>query len=1000
MKRLSAFLTIFLVFISFSHAEGNGKLFFHHLDRRDGLSNLSVSSVVQDQRGFIWFGTQNGLNRYDGRNIELFTHDPYNRNSLPHNKIQTMNVSGSYLLIGTYGGLSIFNPDSGEFRNFKKTPGDINSLSDNVIVSVIPDNNGKLWIGTLSGLNYLDPETGENRRFLHKENDSSSIADNVIRTLFLDSAGDLWIGTYNGLDRYSKSQDRFYHYGLDGKEGHTLPSKYVMSIADGGNGTLWLGTWDGGISRFDTVTGEVKTYTLEDNRVYTVYAAPSGLVWAGTWGGGLFILDPGTGRTERYVNQVGNLTSISHDIVYAIHLDDAGLYWIGTNGGGVNITSPDKRSDLVLYHDANDPSSLAKGAVYSMVQDSSGDIWIGLYGGGLDRWNSKTDNLVHYTEKNGSGLPYDTVTTLYITSSGKLLAGTLKGLAYYEPGSDKFKPCFDLKKDEHVYALFEDSGKNLWVGTYDNGLYLLDSTGTEIQHFYSDLEKPGTLSSNLITSFVEYNGSVWIGTNEGLNVFDRKRGTFSAYFLNPDDSSSLSSNSIRTMFVDSRNRLWIGTEGGGLNLYNADKGTFIHYLKQDGFSDDSVTGILEDDLERIWCATKNGITILNPDTGRMMILTEYDGLPDSNLNYGILKDSAGYLYFTSSKGISRFSQKVSRFNSHKPPVYITSVSGVEGPLINPFSFSRDSVLELPDHQNTISFEFIGLDFTAPLKNSYMYKLDGFDPEWVDSGGEITVRYSNLDPGTYTFHVKAANNDGIWGEKEDSITFRVVPTFWKSFYAQIIYDLLLILAVFAVIKIRDHYILKKKVKELELLKKELTNTNEELKALSVQDPLTGLYNRREMDERLDLEVVRSRRFKEPLTVFMIDIDYFKDYNDRYGHKAGDECLVTVAEVLKKCLVRTSDFIARYGGDEFIVVLPRYGIAEAEKMAEKIKREVQKKRIKHLKTGIGGIVTVTIGVAAGTAMDNDTSETFIKTADKALYKAKRHGRNRVISLPLHK
>lgn len=998
MKRFFAFLCMLIFSVSFLQASSSGKLFFHHLDRRDGLSNLSVSSIVQDYHGFLWFGTLNGLNRYDGRNIKLYSHDPYNKNSLAHNKIQTMSVYKNSLLIGTYGGLSVFNPDTGEFRNFDKKKGNPDSLSDNVVVSVIPDGKGNFWIGTLSGLNYLNPETGKNIRYLNDENNPESLGNNVIRALFLDSDGQLWIGTYNGLDRYDIEEGKFYHYRDKGKEGYSLPSKYVMAIVDGGNGTLWLGTWDGGISKFDKTTGRIKTYSLEDNRVYSLHISSSGTIWAGTWGGGLFILDPVSGKAERYVNRIGNITSISHDIIYSILQDDAGLYWIGTNGGGVNITSPDKRSDLVLYHDDNNPDSLSKGAVYSLLQDQRGDIWIGLYGGGLDRWNPETNLIEHYRENDGRGLPYDTVTSLYQDSTGKLLVGTLKGLVYYDTDKDRFIPY--LIDSEHVYALFEDLNKNIWVGTYDNGLYKYSRAEGELTHYSSRIDKPGTISSNLVTSFVEYYGTIWIGTNEGLNIYNKKTDSFSTYTLDPEDITSLSSNSVRTLFIDSRNRLWIGTEGGGLNLYNQEDDNFTHYLKQNGFSDDSVTGILEDDSERIWCSTKNGITVFNTDTGRMTILTEYDGLPDPNLNFGVLKDAKGYLYFSSSKGISKFSQKVSRLNTHKPPVYITSVSGVGGGLINPFTFDRNSVLELPDHQSTISFEFIGLDYTAPLKNSYKYKLDGFDSGWIDSNGAVDVRYVNLAPGKYTFRVEAMNNDGVKSRNEDYIKFRVVPTFWESIWAQIIYDLLLILAIFAVIKFREHYYLKKKVVELELLRERLTDTNQELKEISVKDPLTGLYNRREMDERIALEVVRSRRFKEPLSVFMIDIDYFKDYNDRYGHKEGDECIVEIAEMLNRCLVRTSDFVARYGGDEFCAVLPRYEEDEARKMGEKIKRTIQKKRIKHLKTGIGGIVTVSIGIVSGIASEKTTPDSYIKTADKALYKAKKQGRNRVILIHLNK
>ncbi len=995
-QRVLLLLFIFHSVFSLQAGSWNGRLFFHHLGRINGLSNLSVSSIVQDYRGFLWFGTLNGLNRYDGKTIELLSHDPYSRDSIPHNKIQTMKVWKKKILVGTYGGLGILDVDTKTFTNFEKKPGVLDSLSDNVVVSIMPDTDGKIWVGTLYGLNLLDPATGKCIHFFHDEDNPDSIANDVIRALYLDSENRLWIGTYNGLDRFDRESGRFIHYGISGSGGITLPSKYVMAIQGGGEGVLWIGMWDGGVARFDTVEGKLSCFSLDDDRVYSLSTAQEGKVWAGTWGGGLYIIDKATGETEKYVYQPGNLTSLSHDIVYSILRDDSGLFWIGTNGGGVNNTAVEKRHDLFLYHDENDPGSLSKGNIYAILEDDEKNIWIGTSGGGLDRWNRETETLKHYRHGDGSGLPYDTVTCLLKDSAGKLLVGTLKGLVYRTEEDEKFHPY--LVDMEHIYALFEDSRNNLWIGTYDNGLYVYDRGKDTLEHFTSSLENKGSLSSNLVTSFAEYDGDIWIGTNEGLNRFNFSTRSFSAYFLNPDDITSISSNSIRTLFVDSRNRLWIGTEGGGLDRYNEADDDFSHYLKKDGFSDDSVTGILEDDSGRLWCGTKAGITIFNPVSEYMMVLTEFDGLPDISLNYGVMKDPDGFLYFSSSKGIIRFSQKVSRMNIHKPPVYITDVRSMGQRVVNPFTREDGEVFDLPSHLNLVSFHFIGLDYTAPLKNRYMYRLEGFDADWIDSGGSTEVSYINLSPGKYTFHVKASNNDGFWSDKDDSITIRVVPPVWKSLPAQILYDILLVFLIFMGIKVREHFYLKKKVAELGAMHEKLISANQEIKVNSITDSLTGLFNRVEFDYRIAVETARSRRFSSSFAVLLIDIDYFEDYNERYGSSEGDNCLVLTAETLKGCLVRSSDFIARCGGDEFCVILPECGKDDALKTGERIKRAVQKKRIPHHKSGIGGIVTVSIGIAAAVPMQSTEPDEYLKTAEKALAKAKKSGRNRVVFLPM--
>ncbi len=982
-----------------SASESGNRFFFQHPAVAGALSDSSISSIVQDYRGYIWFGTLNGLVRYDGVKIILFEYDPYNRASLPHNKIQTMVAYKHSILIGTYNGLSIFDIDTGTFKNFSKIPGDSSSLSNSVVVSILPDNNGKIWIGTLQGLNLLDPSTGKCEVFFHDEQDSSSIGNDVIRSLYRDKRGKIWIGTYNGLDCYNRKTGHFLHFGLTGEKGFRLPSKYVMSISGGEGNLLWLGTWGGGISSFNTVTRAVISYSLADNRVYTVNTDEKDTVWAGTWGGGLFILNIPSKKVAKYIYEPGNAQSLSNNIVYSIMRDSQDLFWIGTKGGGINKINLHKRNPIVLYHDKKDPSSLTDGNVYSLYEDTKGFIWIGT-DHGLDRWNKKTGTIEHFKKENGSGLTENTVTDIIQDSAGELIAGTLKGIFVFNNTSRTFTPLTSSSgtdisfAKERVYALFEDSFQNLWVGTYDNGCYRINRKTGEINHYLHSIHDEGSLSDNLVTSFIETDQGIWIGTNNGLNNFIPDKKVFIHYYLDPDNVKSISGNSIRMLFLDSKERMWIATEGGGLDLYNKRTNGFSHYLKQNGLSGNRVQGILEDNSGNIWCATNEGISILSPDSGKIVILDESDGLPDSSLNYGVLKGRDGYLYFSSRKGIARFQADTYIPRMYDPPLYVTDIETM-GEILNTIPIKADSKIRtLSYKQNSVTFHYICLDYSDPSRNRYKYFLEGFDDSWRDAGGRTSALYAGLPAGTYTFYVKASVNNETWLHKTASVKIHIEPPFWRSWWAQIIYDLLLVMLFYALIKIRHHYKLKKKVAELESLRNELLESNRMLKKMSVKDALTGLYNRRELNERIEIEVNRARRFKEPLSVFMADIDFFKDFNDRYGHVEGDVCLVAIANIFRKCLVRDSDFIARYGGEEFCIIIPDCASETALDIGEKIKRAVQKKRIEHKETGLGGIVTLSIGITSGIPGKKEDAELFIKTADKALYKAKAGGRNKVV------
>lgn len=999
MKYRTCILSIF-IFASYvlSAAETNGEYFFQHLTEDNGLSNLSVSSIVQDYKGFLWFGTLDGLNKYDGKTIVSYVHDPYKRDSLPNNKIQTIKVHDHDLLIGTFSGLSIFNIDTGTFKNYSKIPGVENSLSNNVVISLLPDD-GKIWIGTLQGLNRLDPETDECKHFLHDEGDPSSISNNVIRALYKDSVGRVWIGTYNGLDCFNRKSGSFIHYKNVAKGNGSIPSNYVMSIAGGNKDSLWVGTWGGGLSRFSISTGKFTTYSFNDNRVYVINARDDERIMAGTWGGGLFFLNSLSGRIKNYISNPSNKQSISHNIIYSILRDTSGLYWIGTKGGGVNKLNITKKKSLVLHHDKNNPHSLAEGDIYSIFEDSKGYTWISVENNGLDRWDPGSGKIKHFRQKDG--LPNNTVTVILQNSDGKLIAGTLKGLVQYNYALEKFASLTSRNgkdisfKNDRIYTFFQDSSGRYWVGTYDDGCYLVNQITGETTHFIHEINNKNSISDNLITSFLETKKGIWVGTNEGLNCYNEKNKNFYHYYLNPDNKTSISSNSIRTLFLDSKNRMWIGTLDGGLNQYNEAGDSFYHYMKEDGFSGNRIQGILEDNNGRLWCATTDGITIFYPESKHISTLDESDGLPDHKLNYGVLKSKKGDLYFSSSKGISKFSGIIKDSKASDYPVYITGFKTLGKKVHNYTTIKNKETFTIPYSQNTITFKYICLDYKDPLTIKYFYFLKGVDKDWVDAGNTNSVLYPGLSAGTYTFRVRACENTkGTFMREIPEVIIHVKPPVWRSWWAQAFYDILIILLLYLLIKINQSRKLKIKMVALESLKNSLVASNKHLRDVSTKDNLTGLYNRSELKNRIVLEIERAKKLSEPLAVFTINIDFFKDFNKFYGRSEGDSSLVKISEVLLTSIPTDSGFAARYGGDEFFVVMPNYIMGDTKILGLKLLRRVHKLRIEHKKTGLGGILTISIGGTSGIPDPGMTEETFIKTATDALYQAKHEGRNKFV------
>ncbi len=976
--------------------------FFDHYGREEGLSSSAVSCIIQDDEGFLWFGTQGGLNRFDGENVVTFKHEPFVENSLPHDLIQTMyeDPSEPYLWIGTYRGLARFNRETREFRSYRKEIGNPRSLSNDVVTAIARDEDGTVWVGTLDGLNRLDPETGDVQR-ITTQGGIPGLPHDTIRSLRIDDENRLWIASYGGLAVMEAPRDRI-DLILSPEE---LPSPYVMAlhrVED--RDQLWLGLWDGGLVRYDVPTGNTQTYSLPDSRVYSLISHEGRYIFTATWGGGLFRLDTETGGIAAFRQDPTRRFTLSHDTVYSLAFDDAGALWIGTNGGGVNRLSNAKRNYMRFHFMPDRGDGITQGKITRIYRDSRDTLWIGTYNGGLNRYVPQRDAMVHYRADPDAPrqISNDIVTSIFEDSGGTLWVGTNDGLNRYNRQADGFVTLRHDPEDPNsipddiVYEIAEDPDGSLWLGTYSEGVSRWNRETDTFTHYPHDPEDPTSLSDNLVYDILrDSRDRIWVATNRGLNRFDRSTGEWLRYFHVPGTPGSLSTDSLRHLFEASDGTLWIGTVSGGVNRLNEADNSFTHFTEADGLADNTVVAIQEDDSGKLWFATTNGLSVFDPETERVTNLDEDDGIGGMEFNAGSLKDDDGTLWFGGIHGVTAINNAVLTDNTHKPTVHVTGVT-VMSNEIDPVGQSFDGdTIALSYQDKSVSFEFVALDYAAPRGNRYRYKLDGFDADWIDNGTRGFTTYTNLPAGNYTFRVDGSNNDGVWSDNPATLTVTVDRSPFARWWAFLLYAAVLALAALVVIRLRDRRVLAERVEQLSDQRTRLQSDNRLLGKMSVTDPLTGAYNRRYFDWRLQDSWKRGKNGGWTISVLMVDIDRFKEFNDRYGHPEGDAALKQVAATIMHRVARSNDVVARYGGEEFAVLLHEADEDGARRVAADICELVEEVRIPHDGSDVSSVVTVSVGVCTVSPDGGGSAPSLLAGSDRALYRAKQAGRNRVAS-----
>ncbi len=785
---------------------------FERINAADGLPHNAVYTVAQDRTGFLWLGTGSGLARYDGYTFTPFRHDPDRAatghdNSPSDTDISFLFEDGEGLLwIGTWGGgLDRLDPASETFTHYPSHSEEPGRLRDDRVQIVFEDSRGVLWVGTFAGgLARYERATGTFFSYRHDAGDPASLPDDRVWGIAEDPDGTLWIATGNGLAALDRDSEKFRVLRHDPADPGSLSHDVVRALHVDRQGVLWVGTQDG-LNRYDGASGRFTRLLTDDGHggddghqtITTIYEDSRGGFWIGTAHGGLLLLDRAAGTFRQFLYDPTDPESLSDNDIRAVFEDRSQVLWIGTRERGLSKLDLKPRKFSHVTHRPGDPGSLHSRHVRALAEDSDGRLWIGT-NSGLERYDEAARRFVLFTPGEGAAsLPGPDVHHLFVDRDGQLWAGVWRGgLSRFLGDDEGFET---LRHDPEnplglssnaVTALAEDTAGGFWVGT-DRGLSRLDRRSGEFEHFRHDPGDPRSLADNLIWVIHEESGVLWVGTDSGgLNRFEMATRGFERFQHDPANPQSLSNNRVFTLHRQASGRFWVGTDHG-LNEYRGD-GTFQRWDGSDGLSDASVFGILSDAGGRLWLSTNGGLTRFDPESGAVRNYTVRDGLQNSQFIAGVaLERRDGRLLFGGNNGFNSFHPDRVVDNPYVPPVVLTAfrrfdtLEDLEG---SPAAIRR---IELTHQDTFFSFEFAALDFTTPRENRFRYKLEGHDRQWVEAGTRHVAAYAGAGAGDYLFRVQASNSDAVWNEEGLTLSVRIEPAWWATWWARSLGGLVLL-----------------------------------------------------------------------------------------------------------------------------------------------------------------------------------------------------------------
>ena len=828
--------TSFLIFVFASNSIAQDYI-FKQLTVDDGLSQNTVFATIQDSRGYMWFGTIDGLNRYDGYTFKIYTNDPFDSSTISDNVITCIfEDSKNQIWIGTVNGyLNKFNRNTETFdRYFIKDylkieltpPGDYFeyplAFSRNMnisITSIAEDQHGYLWITTWgNGVLRFDLKNMNAEHIYHSQDNTNNVSSNRTTKILVDRNGTIWIGTFGGglnkliVDYKSTGEIySFTNYKYSPDRQTSLSDNRIISLFEDPEKTLWVGTFDGGLNRFDSkqqklAIEEAKFITYKNlttttnclcnNTVMDIVQDNSGYLWIGTFGGGIDRFEKKTENFIHFSNDPLNPQTLPDNDILSLAVDRSGILWVGSHlGEGVTKVKENRSKFNIIKKQPGNPNSLNDEVVWSILKDEKERLWIGTYRGGINLYNLRTGRFkaFMFDEENSNSLSDDHVRVIRKDRFGNFWIGTYNGgINKFNPGTGKFTRYFYNAENPNsisgnqIQDIFIESDSVIWVAVFGGGLNKLsfkinsDVSTPEVTVYKNDPSIINSISDNRVYNiFKDSNGELWIGTyGGGLNKMNTEEGSFINYKNNQKKPNTLSDDKVLVSYEDSKKTMWIGTSGGGLNKFNRETKKFTSYSQKHGLMSSVVYGILEDNSNNLWLSTNNGIFKFDLINERFTRFNIEDGLQNLEFNGGsYFKGKDEQMYFGGITGLNYFYPDSIRTNLFIPPVVITSINVLDTKIRgDPFE------IILSHNQNFISFEFAALDYTNPEENQYAFMLEGLDDSWkyVDAKRRI-ANYINLPAGEYTFRVTGTNSSGLWNKSGTAVKLIITPPFWQTWW---------------------------------------------------------------------------------------------------------------------------------------------------------------------------------------------------------------------------
>ncbi len=832
----------------------NPNLQFDHFQLENGISQSTVQAIMQDKDGFLWLGTKDGLNRFDGCKFYVYNFSKRDSSTISDGFIRAIfQDSFGNIWIGTNNGLNKYSIEKSfdnnlrvKFIHYFHDDADKNSISHNEVRTISQTKNGDLWIGTFSGLNKVSVEelVAKNKdntklkfiSFLNDPNNNNSISHNNISSLVEDRDGNLWIGTLGGgLNKFNIQSNIFTRYLPDENNTNSISSPYIMALYCDKKNNLWIGTYNGGLVKLEIKNDKLTVYqhsdnenSISDDRIFSIREDKDENLWLAAFGGGINKFDINKNSFKNFQNNLHDEKTIKNDFVRCILIDKSNNLWAGTNESleKTNLNPPK------FFHYKNNPwdqNSLQDNHALSILEDHNKNIWIGT-NKGLDKLDFNKNEFHHYEIKHNN------------------------------PKSD----------GGFIQAIFEDSNQDIWIGTFGGGAYKFDKNKNAFKQYLHNYNNPNSIIDNRIVSINEDNeGNILLGSNIGICKINKRTEKFSYFIYSPKDSAILSGERINVICKGSKNIFWIGSTDGlvkinencscekfindendsttiskgnvnsiledkdgnlwigtddGLNLYDKRTEKFIKFIINNDSQNTGIAAILQADDGAIWVSTQKGLSKFYYNSGTKISFVNYDisdGVQGFDFNdNAAFKGKDGLLYFAGMNGFNVFNASHQKVNKYLPKVVLTSFKKYDKEVLSIDALLRLKSLELSYTDRFFSFEFAALEFTNPARNRYAYMMEGFDKDWNYIGNRQYASYTNLDPGKYIFKVKASNNDGIWNEDAASLILIITPPFYQTWWAYSIYGIVLIFGFYSA----RRYELNKRIKiEEENLRKEREQT---------------------------------------------------------------------------------------------------------------------------------------------------------------------------------